>query len=638
MLNHSNVSYTLDNYDNVSVSCLNGDNDVPFVLFGYPESNIVVVHTKDKEDLYPTSFFSESEIGFGKESAMCKKQNKNIVCAVIAQNELDSSTTYVFECKKECDKYDWSKLEKKVLINKNQTITNSLSICSDNENNILIFVSGFDMLSDKGNCLLHFCKENTWNSVDLTELCGSHMQVGKSSQLLFSDSKYFLFVGDENIVRVFVSNDITTWTLEKTFDVENFNNLSVVLNNSDIWLSICCKNENHLYKNFNFVCDIISGCFVSSLLCNNKNTTKLFLKDNDNKVFVYNGDLNWKLEQEIKEEFDFNMNCFVDYYDVFNLLTIKKKQRSEYLMVKGMKTDNLENKIENNQEKTCVNLYHYGNTEQTKNNSQERSKILEYLFNEYFDTLDSNTFSSYRCFFLKTFLNKQDALFDTKNKNAKMYSTIVDSDKNLEFEYENINKCGKSDFYEKCMLGYVNNADDLPKTFDNIDEKEKYICFRHNGENYFPNGELKLIDKNDIQMIDLILESKVITITSLNYATIRDLTLSSLIKVHFFTHEENEEDETKYVIWKTLNGKKLEFPLMGIKDLFYNGLEWDVKVKMQVTSILEDFYFTVASKCINGDVGGNGLNELILYQMQTEWNENLFEMVNLGFKMNCNGI
>lgn len=659
MLNQSEISYTLDNYDNVSISCLDSDgteNSVPFTLLGYPESNIVVVHTKDKKDLFPTSFFCESEIGFGKESTMIRKQNTNIVSAVIAQNELDSSTTYVFETKQENGKYNWTKLEKKVLMNKNQTITNSLSMCSDDKNNVLICVFGYDMLSDKGSGNLHYflSEENTWKSIDMTELCGSYMQVGKSTNLTYHNEKYYLFVGDDttNKVNIYTSENITEWTLNNTYNISEFKNLSVCVNNNNLWLSICTTKKNYLYKNFELNCIYKTQVndrnikspdnFVKSKLQTNTNgTMKLFAECSSNTIltFVYDVEKEWlHYPREIIEEaFELHMNSFIDHYGNYNLITLKKNQRSDYLSVKNIKTDDLDNKNDT-QDKTCVNLYYYGDNEQTKTNAKERTETLKYLFNEYFDTLDSNTFSSYRCFFLKTLLNKQGALFDTKNKNAKLYFNSNESDKTLQIEYENINNGGKTNYYEKCMLGYVENKDEHPRTYDNISSENKYICFRHNGENYFPNGELKLVESKDIEMIDLILESKVITITSLNYATIRDLTLSSLIKVHFFTHANDEEDETKYVIWKTLDGKKLEFSLMGIKDLFYNGLEKDIKVKLQVTSILEDFYFTIGSKCINGDIGGSGLNELIQYQMRTEWDENLFERVGFCFMMNCNDI
>ena len=651
MTKNMNYVYTLDNYDTISVTSLSQKDNLPFVLIGYPESNITVVYTKENEDLFPCWFFTENEIGFGKECVITKKQNGNIVIAVIAQNELDSSSTYFYECECKDGIYQWNDLKRsrKPVLNKNSTITNSISICNDDKNNILILVSGYTLLTDKGGVCLHYRNANQdgWEFVDLTALCGDDMNVGKSSSLLFVNDKYYLVMGNDKEVKIYNSKDIKNWSLVKTVCTEDLVDLSAQLDSEDnIILSVSTKSENTIYQldidNNNMITAFETKSedeIVKSKLLINDDKPILYVQTKNNKVYSF-GLGNDEKKELVTEENEFLMDVFTDYNERENVLSLSKTLRSDYLLVKDLQINDYSNKdldnIDNEEKKKSVFATYHGNNESTVKNAKDRADMLKYLFDEYFDTLDSNTFSSYRCFFLKTLLNTKNIFFDTKSKKSKLYTSNGKNNKKNRYlnKYINIDSEQKNKMYESCILGYVtkDSINNIPQPYDTIGENnDKYICFMYEGENYFPNGKLEKTDEKDMEMIDLILESKVVTVTSLNYSTLKDLSLSSLIKVHFFTHQEDEEDETKFVKWKTLDGKVLEFPLMGIKDLFYNGLERNIKVKLQIASILEDFYFTIDSKCLNGDLVGQNTNELILYQLKTDNYLNVMETIMTEF-------
>jgi len=614
--------YTLENYDNVSISCLSSKKDYPFVLFGYPENNMTLLQTKYNNKLFPCALFIENEIGFGKENSLCKSVNDNLCVFVIAQNELDSSTTYVYEYKSNDETYNFSgKNIRSKISNVNQTVTNSLSTCSDNEGNTYCIVFGHDLLSDKGGCILHTKKHDSekWESKDLTEKFGTDKLVGFNSCLKNINGKMMLFTLNKttNVISVFDFNN-----MEKVFEKQYFNIINI---DTDEYFVLVCKNDNiELLSITNF--DSAFAFEVNNVRNAKLMNNQIIVTFENNSVSIY--DFDGTLKNTINEQYDFTTGIFYDNVDNLNICLLKNTQRSHLMDIKKLKIHDI-NKCD--LDKTSLNVKYIGDDTTTIINASQRANILKYLFDEYFDTLDSNTFASYRCFFLKIFLDEKHTFLDPINT-SKMYFNNTKCD-NL-CKYEDINKL-KLYARDMCVLGYVNLENDVPMKLSN---GNKYICFRYNGENFFPNGKMEIFDETNIETIDLILESRVINVTSLNYASIANLTMKDIVKTHFFTHKKDEDDETKYVIWKTLDGKKLDFPLFGLKDIFYNGTNNKIQIKLQVTSILEDFYYDIKPLSLNGDYIGNNTNEIILYQFQTELINNSIEDTQKMCKMNCNGI
>lgn len=618
--------YTLENYDTVSMSCLSSHDDNPFVLFGYPENNITLLQTKYNNVLYPCELFTENEIGFGKETSIAKSINNNLFTFVIAQNELDSSTTYIYEYLSNNKIYDFSKNIRSKLSNINQTITNSLSTCCDNKGNMYCIIFGYDLLSDKGGCVLHTKMHDStqWTSTDITKTFGNNKLIGYNSSLNNINGNIMLFTLNKstNIINVFRFE-----TMEKIFE-KNYDNI-INIDVTDEILLICDNiNIKLLSIDNNFEEKLIIGIGDGEIKNANIIGNDIIVSFMDNSVQIY--DVTGKLKRSIKEKYKFTTGIFYDNVENLNICLLKNQQFSNLRNIKQLQIYNLKC---DNPTKDSLNVTYIGNNEETTKNSLQRANILKYLFDEYFDTLDSNAFTAYRCFFLKLFLDKTNTFLENTSK--MYFNTIINSGK--QYQYENINKL-KLCMTDMCILGYVTSETDAPTIFTN---DNKYICFRYNNENYFPNGKMGLFDEKNIETIDLILESKIVNITSLNYISIANMTLKDIIKTHFFTHKKNEDDESKYIIWKTLDGKKLDFPLFGLKDIFYNCLNTKIEIKLQITSILEDFYYDIEPVSLNGYYIGENENEIVLYQNKMELINNSIEDTEKFMKMvmiNCNDI
>lgn len=226
-------------------------------------------------------------------------------------------------------------------------------------------------------------------------------------------------------------------------------------------------------------------------------------------------------------------------------------------------TQNKEN-IDNN-----PNLYtivYQGNTEETIYNAKQYASIFKELFDDYELGNDNDE--------------------NTKQQKNILYKTLFLGNKEA-----NDNKKYELDYY-------------------NTDNKN-FITIKYNNEIYFPNGKMNLLDEREVEYLSIFFDYKENKNKEIN-------SLFDIMETSIYSYsEENKDDDEKYIQWKTLDGKILDFKFENIGFTFHNKLNIRLNIKIHIIPVLEEKEYCLEANSYQH--GSFDDNKAFLYQIKNHW-------------------